>query len=114
MTDTRSAWGWGLASIHSSGQVLDTWFPDPQLGSSAGTAAPEQLTAAQTDDAELAAKFAPIAEALGEKEQRIVEELIAVQGEPVEIGGYYRPDPELVAGVMRPSETFNEIIASIA
>ena len=70
--------------------------------------------AAQTDDAELAAKFAPIAEALGEKEQRIVEELIAVQGEPVEIGGYYRPDPELVAGVMRPSETFNEIIASIA
>ncbi|WP_298131532.1 2,3,4,5-tetrahydropyridine-2,6-dicarboxylate N-succinyltransferase [Micropruina sp.] len=52
MTDTRSAWGWGLASIHSSGQVLDTWFPDPQLGSPAGAAAPEQLTAAQSDDAE--------------------------------------------------------------
>ena len=52
MTDTRSAWGWGLASIHSSGQVLDTWFPDPRLGSATGAAAPDQLAAAQLDDAD--------------------------------------------------------------
>ncbi|MFT3971657.1 MAG: 2,3,4,5-tetrahydropyridine-2,6-dicarboxylate N-succinyltransferase [Micropruina sp.] len=52
MTDTRSAWGWGLASVHVSGQVLDTWFPDPQLGSASGEAAPRQLIAAQADDDE--------------------------------------------------------------
>ncbi len=52
MTDIRSAWGWGLASVHVSGQVLDTWFPDPQLGSSDGQAAPRQLIAAQANDDE--------------------------------------------------------------
>ncbi|MFT4216469.1 MAG: 2,3,4,5-tetrahydropyridine-2,6-dicarboxylate N-succinyltransferase [Micropruina sp.] len=52
MTDTRSAWGWGLASVHASGQVLDTWFPDPQLGPSSGAAAPDRLVAAQTQDAD--------------------------------------------------------------
>ena len=52
MTDTRSAWGWGLASVHSSGQVLDTWFPDPRLGGSPSAAPPKQLVAAQTNDEE--------------------------------------------------------------
>ncbi|MFT3861979.1 2,3,4,5-tetrahydropyridine-2,6-dicarboxylate N-succinyltransferase [Micropruina sp.] len=52
MTDTRSAWGWGLASVHASGQVLDTWFPAPQLGQAATGTAPQQLVAAQLDDPE--------------------------------------------------------------
>jgi isocitrate dehydrogenase len=69
--------------------------------------------AAQTDDAELAAKFAPIAAALGEHEAVIVDELNAVQGEPVDIGGYYFPDVEKVTAAMRPSATFNRIIDAI-
>ena len=52
MTDTRSAWGWGLASVHVSGQVLDTWFPDPQLGSTAAPTPPKELVAAQATDDE--------------------------------------------------------------
>ncbi|GAA2987919.1 isocitrate dehydrogenase [Microbacterium terrae] len=73
-----------------------------------------QELAAQTVDAELAAAFAPVAEALAASEQQIVDELVAVQGAPVEIGGYYRPDGGLVDAVMRPSQTFNEIIDTIA
>ena len=73
-----------------------------------------QELAAQTVDAELAAAFAPVAEALAANEQQIVDELVAVQGAPVEIGGYYRPDGGLVDAVMRPSQTFNEIIDTIA
>ena len=52
MTDTRSAWGWGLASVHASGQVLDTWFPAPQLGTAAPGPAPQQLVAGQVEDPE--------------------------------------------------------------
>ncbi len=59
---------------------------------------------------ELAAAFAPVAEALASNEPRVVDELLAVQGSPVDIGGYYRPDAALVEGVMRPSETFNRVI----
>ncbi|WP_322409710.1 NADP-dependent isocitrate dehydrogenase [Microbacterium invictum] len=73
-----------------------------------------QELAGQSADPELAAAFAPIAEALAENEQQILEELIAVQGSPAEIGGYYRPDPERVAQVMRPSATLNAIIDGIA
>ncbi|MHA3683434.1 NADP-dependent isocitrate dehydrogenase [Leucobacter sp. HY1908] len=73
-----------------------------------------QELAAQTDDAELQAAFAPIAEQLTSKEAQIVEELIAVQGKPVETGGYYMPDAALVTKAMRPSATLNEIIDSIA
>ncbi|MFS0712748.1 NADP-dependent isocitrate dehydrogenase [Microbacterium sp. 2P01SA-2] len=69
-----------------------------------------QELAAQTVDAELAAAFAPVAEALAANETTIVDELIAVQGSPAEIGGYYRPDAELVTAVMRPSATLNGII----
>ncbi|MGK3953259.1 NADP-dependent isocitrate dehydrogenase, partial [Microbacterium sp. I2] len=69
-----------------------------------------QELAEQQADPELAAAFAPVAEALAANEEKIVGELVGVQGSPVEIGGYYRPDPELVADVMRPSATFNEII----
>ncbi|GAA3817682.1 NADP-dependent isocitrate dehydrogenase [Nocardioides panacisoli] len=68
--------------------------------------------AKQTDDAELAAAFAPLATTLRENEETIAEELIAVQGKPADIGGYYLPDPEKASDVMRPSKTLNEAIAS--
>jgi len=72
-----------------------------------------QELAAQRDDAELAAAFAPVAEALAADEEKIVGELIAVQGSPVDIGGYYRPDAELVSQVMRPSTTLNAVIDAL-
>jgi isocitrate dehydrogenase len=72
-----------------------------------------QELAAQTEDAELAASFAALAKTLAEQEQTIVGELIAVQGSPVEIGGYYQPDVAKAAAVMRPSQTFNEAIATL-
>ncbi|MEV5072401.1 NADP-dependent isocitrate dehydrogenase [Microbacterium sp. LMI12-1-1.1] len=72
-----------------------------------------QELAKQQAAPELAAAFAPVAEALAAGEEQIVGELIAVQGSPVDVGGYYRPDAELVAGVMRPSQTFNGIIDSL-
>ena len=67
--------------------------------------------AKQTEDAELAAAFAPLAEKLRANEQAIADELIAVQGKPVDIGGYYRPDEAKVSAVMRPSATFNAVLA---
>ncbi|WP_414167393.1 NADP-dependent isocitrate dehydrogenase [Streptoverticillium reticulum] len=72
-----------------------------------------QELAKQTDDAELAKAFAPLAETLTANEQKIVDELNAVQGKPAEIGGYYQPDPAKAAAVMRPSETFNQAVASL-
>ncbi|MDX2649899.1 NADP-dependent isocitrate dehydrogenase [Streptomyces sp. NPDC001902] len=73
-----------------------------------------QELAGQSDDAELAKAFGPLAQTLTEKEQVIVDELIAVQGSPAEIGGYYQPDPAKAAAVMRPSATFNEALATLA
>ncbi|KAK1183342.1 NADP-dependent isocitrate dehydrogenase [Streptomyces sp. NBS 14/10] len=72
-----------------------------------------QELAKQTDDADLAKAFAPLAETLTAQEQTIVDELIAVQGEPADIGGYYQPDPAKAAAVMRPSATFNQAIATL-
>ncbi|GAB2697962.1 isocitrate dehydrogenase [Microbacterium marinum] len=72
-----------------------------------------QELAGQTADAELAAAFAPVAEALASNEDTIVAELLAVQGSPAEIGGYYRPDAKLVEAVMRPSQTLNAIVNGI-
>lgn len=71
-----------------------------------------QALAAQKDDAELAARFAPLAKTLAANEQKIVEELNAVQGKPADIGGYYFPDRKKVSAVMRPSETFNAALAA--
>ncbi|PJM93876.1 NADP-dependent isocitrate dehydrogenase [Streptomyces sp. CB01373] len=71
-----------------------------------------QELAQQTDDAGLAKAFAPLAETLATNEQKIVEELVAVQGKPAEIGGYYQPDPAKAAEVMRPSATWNEALAA--
>ncbi|GAB2972568.1 NADP-dependent isocitrate dehydrogenase [Actinotalea caeni] len=73
-----------------------------------------QELARQTDDAELASVFAPVAEELTANEQTIVDELLAVQGSPADIGGYYRPDPAKVDAVMRPSGTLNRILATLA
>jgi isocitrate dehydrogenase len=72
-----------------------------------------QELAAQTEDAELAAKFAPLAERLTADEARIVEELNSVQGKPADIGGYYKPDMAKTSAVMRPSATFNAALDSL-
>ncbi|MFI7498594.1 NADP-dependent isocitrate dehydrogenase [Streptomyces sp. NPDC049687] len=72
-----------------------------------------QELARQTDDAELAKAFAPLAETLSANEQTIIDELIAAQGKPADIGGYYQPDPAKAAAVMRPSATWNEVLASL-
>jgi isocitrate dehydrogenase len=69
-----------------------------------------EALAAQSEDAALAKRFAPVAKALGENEQKISAELLAAQGDPVDIGGYYFPDPALTEGAMRPSATLNSII----
>ncbi|WP_208280345.1 NADP-dependent isocitrate dehydrogenase [Massilia oculi] len=73
-----------------------------------------QELAAQTEDAELAAKFAPLAKQLGEGEAKIVAELLEVQGKPADIGGYYKLDEAKVGAVMRPSATFNAALQSLA
>ncbi|MET9318110.1 NADP-dependent isocitrate dehydrogenase [Kribbella sp. NPDC003505] len=72
-----------------------------------------QELAQQTDDADLAKAFAPLAETLAANEQTIVDELLAVQGTPVDLGGYYQPDPAKAATVMRPSKTWNDALASL-
>ncbi len=68
-----------------------------------------QALAAQDRDAELKARFAPVARALEENEARISEELLAAQGQAVDLGGYYLPDEALADATMRPSPTFNAI-----
>ncbi|MFC7220216.1 NADP-dependent isocitrate dehydrogenase [Streptomyces polyrhachis] len=72
-----------------------------------------QELAAQSQDAELAKSFAPLAEALAGNEDAIVAELLAVQGSPADIGGYYQPDPAKAEAVMRPSATFNEALKKL-
>ncbi|GAW86272.1 isocitrate dehydrogenase [Bathymodiolus platifrons methanotrophic gill symbiont] len=72
-----------------------------------------QALAEQSKDQELQAKFTPIAQQLSTNENEIVEQLIAVQGEAVDLGGYYHPDKELAEKAMRPSQIFNTIIASL-
>ncbi len=69
-----------------------------------------QELAAQTHDKALQAHFTPLAKALTENEQKITDEFKAVQGKPVDIGGYYMADPQKVTTVMRPSPTFNAIL----
>ncbi len=71
-----------------------------------------QELAAQTDDKELATRFVPLAKELTDNEERIVAEFKAVQGQRVDIGGYYKVDPDKVKSVMRPSATFNSIFAA--
>ena len=72
-----------------------------------------QALATQTEDAELQAKFAPLAKALTVNEAKIVEELNSVQGKAMDIGGYYLPDNVKTSAVMRPSATFNAALAAL-
>jgi isocitrate dehydrogenase len=72
-----------------------------------------QSLAAQSKDAELQARFARVAEQLAANEARINGELIAAQGKPADLGGYYRPDPVKTAAAMRPSPTLNAIIDAL-
>ncbi|GAB2471882.1 NADP-dependent isocitrate dehydrogenase [Jatrophihabitans fulvus] len=67
----------------------------------------------QTDDAELASAFTTIAQELADNEQTIVDELNEVQGRPVDIGGYYQPDPAKASAAMRPSATLNQVLARL-
>ena len=69
-----------------------------------------QELASQNDHAELKAQFTPLSEALTQKESKIIEELIAVQGQPADIGGYYYMNDALATAIMRPSSTLNSII----
>jgi isocitrate dehydrogenase len=72
-----------------------------------------QELAAQQEDPELQSRFAPLAERLSDSAQTIIDELSAVQGQPVDIGGYYMPDTARLGEVMRPSKTFNAALATI-
>ena len=71
-----------------------------------------QELAAQTEDKELQAHFTPLAKALTDNEKNIVQELLSVQGKAVDIGGYFLPDEKKMTDVMRPSATFNQVLAT--
>jgi isocitrate dehydrogenase len=73
-----------------------------------------QELARQSEDAELAAAFEAVSKSLATNEEAIVGELLAVQGSPVDIGGYYHPDVEKVVAVMRPSRTLNDVLSALA
>jgi isocitrate dehydrogenase len=73
-----------------------------------------EALAAQTEDAALQAQFAGVAKAMADNEAKIIEELAAAQGKPVDIGGYYRPDADLTSRAMRPSATLNTIVDAVA
>ena len=70
--------------------------------------------AEQSEDTELAKRFQALAQRLADEEETIVAELSNVQGSPVDLGGYFRPDPEKARAAMRPSETFNAAIESLS
>ena len=72
-----------------------------------------QALAKQTKDPELQARFANVAQQMAENEEKIIQELIACQGQPMDIGGYYIPNDEMAAKAMRPSATLNAIVDSI-
>ena len=72
-----------------------------------------QELAAQDDDAELKAKFTPIAKELESNIDKIIDEIKAIKGKPMDLGGYYHPDPEKVKASMRPSATLNKILAAL-
>jgi isocitrate dehydrogenase len=73
-----------------------------------------QELARQREDEALAGRFATLSQRLSEDEQTIVEELAAVQGSAVDVGGYYRPDPQRASAAMRPSATFNDALAELS
>jgi isocitrate dehydrogenase len=72
-----------------------------------------QALASQSADLELQKIFKPVAEKLTAAEKQIVAEMVAVQGKPTDIGGYYQPDDTLASAALRPSKTLNDILATI-
>ncbi|MCH7816604.1 MAG: NADP-dependent isocitrate dehydrogenase, partial [Proteobacteria bacterium] len=72
-----------------------------------------QALAEQDADQQLKSKFTRLASELSVNESKIIEELISVQGVSMDIGGYYKPDPDLIAAAMRPSATFNGILSQV-
>jgi isocitrate dehydrogenase len=105
----------------ATGRLLDNnKGPSPKTGQLDNRGSQFYLTmywadelARQTEDPELAKRFAPLAKALADNEKKIVDELNAVQGHPVDIGGYYFPDRAKVTAIMRPSQTFNAALATL-
>jgi isocitrate dehydrogenase len=105
----------------ATGQLLDNnKNPSPKTGQLDNRGSQYYLAlywarelAAQTEDKELADKFAPLAKALADNEAAIIKELADVQGKPVDIGGYYKPDLKKLEAIMRPSKTFNEALAMV-
>ncbi|MCZ6460229.1 MAG: NADP-dependent isocitrate dehydrogenase [Gammaproteobacteria bacterium] len=71
-----------------------------------------QALAAQDEDVALKDKFSPLAKSLAEKEEQILSELVQIQGEPVDLGGYYHPDVDKATAAMCPSQTLNEILSA--
>ena len=105
----------------ATGKLLDNnKSPSPKTGQLDNRGSQFYLTlywaqelASQSDDPELAARFSPLAKQLAQQEAKIVEELLAVQGRAVDIGGYYQPDVAKLEAIMRPSKTFNAAMASL-
>ena len=69
-----------------------------------------QALAEQTEDTELQTAFTKLAQDLSDNEQKIIDELNTAQGHPVDMGGYYQPNPEKVEAAMRPSTTLNDLL----
>ncbi|MBV9921758.1 MAG: NADP-dependent isocitrate dehydrogenase, partial [Pseudonocardia sp.] len=121
-TDNRRAGVLGTALDTATGQLLENGkSPSRRVGELDNRGSHfylalfwAQALAAQSEDAELAAKFAPLAAALADAEDTIVGELAAVQGEPVDLGGYYLVDNAKTDAVMRPSATFTATLASLS
>lgn len=120
-TDTPRARILGQALDRATGRALEEGrSPSRQVGELDNRGSHFYLAlywaeelAGQDDDPELAEKFRPLADRLARNEEKIVEELRRVQGEPVEIGGYYHPDPDKTAAAMRPSQAFNQALAEL-
>ena len=121
VTDNEKAKVLGLALERATGTLLnENKSPQRKLGTIDNRGSHFYLAlfwaeelAKQTDDSDLASAFADVAEQLRSNEDAITQELLDVQGSPADIGGYYRPDDAKASEVMRPSKTFNDVLASL-
>jgi isocitrate dehydrogenase len=121
VTDNEKAKLLGLALERATGTLLnENKSPQRKLGTIDNRGSHFYLAlfwaeelAKQTEDSELASAFADVAEQLRTNEDAITAELLEVQGSPADIGGYYRPDDAKASAVMRPSKTFNDVLASL-
>ncbi len=121
VTDNEKAKLLGLALERATGTLLnENKSPQRKLGTIDNRGSHFYLAlfwaeelAKQTDDSDLASAFADVAEQLRSNEEAITQELLDVQGSPADIGGYYRPDDAKASEVMRPSKTFNDVLASL-